>query len=85
MKVKKGRALIALECAASATAGCSGELSLLTPKPVKLGGVQAIAILGTQDFSLAAGEEETLRVKLAKGADKLVKKGKIAVEAEIDL
>src|SRR5829696_1349414 len=57
-KLKRGTytARVRVECPAAEAGGCEGALSLLTAKPVRIGGVKVQALLGSKRYALATGE-----------------------------
>jgi Ca2+-binding RTX toxin-like protein len=81
LPVRRGRAVIELSCAATATGGCDGILRLLTARAVRLGGVRGVVLLGQVAYELDAGETETVRVKLARGHQKLARRDEISAKA----
>lgn len=62
-------------------ARCGGSLELRTAKPVKLGRLQAVVLLGSTRFSGAAGSTPVVRVRLSAAARSLLRPGrKLAVD-----
>jgi Ca2+-binding RTX toxin-like protein len=83
-KLKRGTftARISVECPATEAGGCQGALSLLTAKPVRIGGVKAQALLGSKRYALKGGERKTLAIKLPKGVDKVGRRGTLSLLAQ---
>lgn len=62
-------------------ARCGGSVELRTAKPVKLGRLKAVVLLGSARFSGAAGSTPVARVRLAAAARSLLRPGgKLAVD-----
>jgi Ca2+-binding RTX toxin-like protein len=81
-RVVKGAANLRISCPA-ASSGCTGSLLLVTAKAVRVKGLKAQLMLGRKQYSLRAGEARTLKVKLAAGALRLARKGKLAASVRI--
>jgi Ca2+-binding RTX toxin-like protein len=82
VKVRKGTASIRLSCPASSPSNCTGSLAVRTATGVRLGGLKVVVQLGSARFDIAAGVSKTLRVKLAKGSERLARpKGRLKVLA----
>jgi hypothetical protein len=80
VKVRSGKASIKVSCPAISADSCTGSLAVRTAKGVKLAGLKFVVQLGSARYDLAPGASKTLRVKLAKGAQRLAdKKGHLAV------
>lgn len=62
-------------CAATATAGCKGNVELVTAKPVSAGKVKGVLSLGTAAFNVAAGQTAEVRLRLPSKWETLAKKG----------
>ena len=73
-RVAANRALILLVCGADVA--CQGQLGLLSGSPGKVAAKQRS--LGTSDYLVAAGKEETVTVKLNKRGKALLRKKKKA-------
>ena len=71
LKVKRGAASIKVNCPAASPANCTGSLALLTAKRIKLAGLKVTLRLGTTRYDLVAGASRRLKVKLAKGSQRL--------------
>jgi Ca2+-binding RTX toxin-like protein len=71
VKVKRGIASIKLSCPADSTANCTGSLTLRTAKAVRLSGLKVVVQLATKRYNIAPGASTTLKVKLAKGSQRL--------------
>jgi hypothetical protein len=73
---------IKVRCPASSPRNCTGSLTLRTAGSVRLAGVKAVLRLGSTRYNLAPGATSTLRVKLAKGVQRLAdSKGHLKVLA----
>ena len=82
VKVKKGTASIKLSCPASSPGNCTGSLALRTAKRIKLAGLKVTLQLGSARYNIAPGASRTLKVKLAKGSQRLAdNKGRLKVLA----
>ena len=68
---------IAVNCPTSEPGGCRGTLTLTTLRAVAVGRVRAVVVLGTAGFALRSGETRTLRVRLATGAARLARGGRL--------
>jgi Ca2+-binding RTX toxin-like protein len=78
----KRTASIRISCPAGSSGSCVGSLSLLTAKHVKLGGLNAVLQLGSVRYVLASGASASVKVKLARGVERLADRhGRIAVRA----
>jgi hypothetical protein len=72
VKVKRGGAAsIRVSCPVASPANCTGSLALLTAKRIMLAGLKVTLQLGTTHYDLVAGASSTLKVKLAKGSQRL--------------
>jgi Ca2+-binding RTX toxin-like protein len=71
VKVKNGTASIKVSCPVDSPGNCTGSLVLRTAKGVKLAGLKAVLQLGSARYSIAPGASKTLKVKLAKGSQRL--------------
>jgi Ca2+-binding RTX toxin-like protein len=67
----KHTASIRVSCPADSPANCTGSLVLRTARPVHLRGVKAIFELGSARYDIAPGAAVTLKVKLARGSERL--------------
>jgi Ca2+-binding RTX toxin-like protein len=82
VKVTRGTAPIRLTCPSASPLNCSGSLTLRTAGPVRLGGVSAVLQLGSRRYDLAPGASRTLRVRLARGSNRLAdRKGRLRARA----
>ena len=70
-------ALVPVTCPAVETGGCRTTLTLETAKTVRLSGVRAPLVLGSTIADVGAGQSATVRVRLARGAAELAKRGKL--------
>ena len=71
VKVKKGTASIKLSCPASSPGNCTGTLAVRTAKRIKLAGLKVTLQLASARYNIAPGASRTLKVKLAKGSQRL--------------
>ena len=71
VKVKKGIASIKVSAPATAPANSTGSLAVRTAKAVRLAGLKASLQLGSARYNIAPGASKTLKVKLAKGSQRL--------------
>jgi Ca2+-binding RTX toxin-like protein len=71
VKVKRGIASIKVSAPADAPGNSTGSLTLRTAKAVKLAGLKVALQLGSARYDIAPGASKTLRVKLAKGSQRL--------------
>jgi hypothetical protein len=78
--VRTGRRVSARFTVTSGAGGATA-LTVTTRRPVKLGKVRLVALLGSRTIRLQPGQTRTVSVLLAKGSRKLVKKGGLAVRA----
>ena len=82
VKVSKGTASIKVSCPATSAGNCTGSLAVRTAKSVKLAGLKVVLQLGSARYDLAPGASKTLKVKLAKGSQRLAdRKGRLKVLA----
>jgi Ca2+-binding RTX toxin-like protein len=83
-KLKRGvyTARVRVHCPASEPGGCRGTLSLLTAKPVRIGGVKVQALLASKSYALKTNEFRTLKLKLPKGVRKLSHKGTLSLRVQ---
>jgi Ca2+-binding RTX toxin-like protein len=78
VKVKRGIASIRVSSPATAPGNSTGSLAVRTAKPVRLAGLKVTLQLGSARFNLAPGASKTLKVKLAKGTQRLAgRKGQL--------
>jgi Ca2+-binding RTX toxin-like protein len=78
----KGTAAIKVSCPATSPGTCTGSLAVLTAKGVKLAGLTAVVQLGSARYDVAPGGSKTLKVKLAKGTQRLAERnGRLKVLA----
>src|SRR5215207_6828523 len=71
VKVKKGIASIKVSSPAGASGNSTGSLTVRTAKAVRLAGLKATLQLGSARYDIAPGASKTLKVKLAKGSQRL--------------
>ena len=71
VKVKRGVASIKLSAPADASGNSTGTLTVRTAKAVRLAGLKATLQLGSARYNIAPGASRTLKVKLAKGSQRL--------------
>ena len=71
VKVKRGVALIKVSAPADASGNSTGSLAVRTAKRVNLAGLKVTLQLGRARFNIAPGASTTLKVKLAKGSQRL--------------
>ena len=71
VKVKRGIASIKVSSPATAPGNSTGSLVVRTAKAVRLAGLKATLQLGSARYDIAPGTSKTLKVKLAKGAQRL--------------
>ena len=82
LKVANGIARVALTCPANSAGNCTGTLEIRTAGSVKLGGLKVVVRLGSAHYSVAPGTTKTVKVRLAKGAQRLAdRKGHLKVLA----
>jgi Ca2+-binding RTX toxin-like protein len=78
VKVKRGIASIRVSSPATAPGNSTGSLAVRTAKPVRLAGLKVTLQLGSARFNIAPGASKTLKVKLAKGTQRLAgRKGQL--------
>ena len=63
-RLRKATAGIALSCPVTEFAGCRGKLTMLSASKLKIGNVKLVAVLGSVNYTLAAGQTKTFKVKL---------------------
>lgn len=82
-KLKRGvyTARVEILCPAAEAGGCKGTLALQTAKAVNIGGVKAIALVGSKSYTLKAGQTRTLSIKLPKGIRRFSKNGTLSLRA----
>ena len=76
-------ARVSVSCPAAEAGGCRTTLTLQTAKAVKLGRVRASVVLGSKTVRLRGGQRTTVSIRLARGASRLAKRGKLAARARI--
>jgi Ca2+-binding RTX toxin-like protein len=82
VKVRRGTASIKLSCPAISPGNCTGSLAVRTAKSIKLAGLKAALQLGSARYKIAPGASKSLKVKLAKGSQRLAdRKGHLKVLA----
>ena len=71
-----------MSCPAIAPGNCTGSLAVRTAKRVKLAGLKVTLQLGSARYNIAPGASRTIKVKLAKGSQRLAdKNGRLKVLA----
>jgi hypothetical protein len=81
-KVSNGRASIKVTCPATPAGHCTGSLTLLTAKRVKVGGRKLVLKLGSTRYDVRRGATVTLRVKLRQASRQLAdRNGRLKVVA----
>jgi Ca2+-binding RTX toxin-like protein len=82
VRVKRGVASIKVSAPAGASGNSAGTLTLRTAKAIRLAGLKLTLQLGSKRYSIAPGASKTLKVKLAKGSQRLAgSKGRLKVVA----
>jgi Ca2+-binding RTX toxin-like protein len=82
LKARNGVVSVAVTCPANSPGTCTGTLDLLTARSVKIGGLKAVLRLGSARYSVAPGTTKTVKVRLARGAQRLAdRKGHLKVLA----
>jgi Ca2+-binding RTX toxin-like protein len=71
VKVSKGIASLKVSCPAASPVNCTGSLALRTAKAIKLAGLKVVLQLGSARYNIGHGASTTLKVKLAKGSQRL--------------
>jgi Ca2+-binding RTX toxin-like protein len=71
VKVNKGTASFRLSCPAISPGNCTGSLAVRTAQRVKLAGLNVTLRLGSTRYTIAPGRSKTVKVKLAKGSQRL--------------
>jgi Ca2+-binding RTX toxin-like protein len=80
LRVRRGHVSVRVSCPANSSGNCTGSLALLTARHVRLGGLSVVLQLGSARYNVAPGATATLRVKLARGIERLAdRKGRVAV------
>jgi Ca2+-binding RTX toxin-like protein len=75
-------AAIKVSCPASSTGHCTGSVTLSTAGSVRLAGVKARLQLGSARYDLAPGASKRLKVRLARGVERLAdRRGHVKVRA----
>src|SRR5215211_4236589 len=81
-KVKRNTASIKVSCPATSPGNCTGSLAVRTAAGARLAGLKAVLQLGSARYDIAAGSSKTVRVKLARGVQRLADRhGRLAVRA----
>jgi Ca2+-binding RTX toxin-like protein len=79
-KVRRNTTSIKLSCPATSPGNCTGSLVVRTATKARLAGRRAVVQLGTARYDIAAGSSKTLKVKLARGTQRLADRhGRLAV------
>jgi len=82
VKVKRGVASIRVSAPATASGNSTGTLTVRTAKAVRLAGLKVTLRLGSARFNIAPGASKTVKVRLAKGSQRLAgSKGQLKVLA----
>ncbi|HEY1593804.1 MAG TPA: calcium-binding protein [Thermoleophilaceae bacterium] len=82
LHVSKGHVSVRVSCPANSSGNCTGSLALLTARHVRIGGLSVVLQLGSARYDVAAGTTATVRVKVARGIERLAdRKGRVAVVA----
>ena len=71
VKVRRGVASIKVSAPAGASGNSTGTLTIRTAKAVRLAGLKVTLQLGSARYNIAPGASKTLKVKLAKGSQRL--------------
>ena len=80
--LSRGAAPIRVRCLSTASANCTGTLTLRTAKPGRLAGSSAVLKLGETRFEVAPGTSKTVRVRLTKRTERLGdRNGRLGVRA----
>jgi Ca2+-binding RTX toxin-like protein len=83
LKVRGGRATIKVSCPATSSSTCTGSVSLITARAVKLGSLKARVQLGSARYRVAPGTTRTVAVRLANGVRRLAdRNGHLKVVAQ---
>jgi Ca2+-binding RTX toxin-like protein len=81
-KVKRNTASIKVSCPATSPGNCTGSLVVRTAAGARLAGLKAVLQLGSERYDVPAGSSKTLRVKLARGVQRLANgNGRLAARA----
>ena len=82
VKVKRSQAPIRVSCPANSPANCTGSLTVRSAKGVKLAGLKVGVQLGRVRYKIAPGKSKTLKVRLARGSNRLAgRNGRLQVLA----
>src|SRR5215208_1755368 len=84
VKVSKAKrtASLKVSCPAASSGNCTGSLDVLTASGVKFAGLKAVLRLGSARYDVAPGVSRTVRVKLAKGVERIAdRKGNLKIRA----
>jgi Ca2+-binding RTX toxin-like protein len=82
VKVRNGTASIRLSCPVGSSSHCAGSLVVRTASPVKLARLRVVVQLGSARYDVAPGASRTLKVRLAKGSERLAgRTGRLKVVA----
>src|SRR5215204_295361 len=71
VRAKRGSAPIRVSCPAISPGNCTGSLAVRTAQRVKLAGLNVTLRLGSARYTIAPGRSKTVKVKLAKGSQRL--------------
>jgi hypothetical protein len=83
LKAHKRVVQIKVSCPAGSPGNCTGALVLRTAHSVKLGHLRAVLQLGSARYNVAPGTSQTVKVKLARGSERLAdRKGRLQVVAQ---
>ena len=82
--IRRGRAStrLSIACPAAEAGGCTGIVTLVSAKPVRIGSARVVAVLGSARYTLRAGQSKTLTIALPKGVKRLAVKRAIAARAQ---
>jgi Ca2+-binding RTX toxin-like protein len=77
--VRRNTASIKISCPAASSGNCTGALAVVTAKAAKLAGLKAVLQLGSARYDIAPGTTRTVKVRMARGTERLAKNGRLAV------
>jgi Ca2+-binding RTX toxin-like protein len=85
VQIRGGRASTRLRvaCPAAEASGCIGTVTLLSAKPVRIGGQRVAVVLGSARYALTAGQTKRVTIRLPKRVRKLAKGRALAAVAQI--
>ncbi len=76
-------ARVPVSCSNGEAGGCRTTLTVETAKPIRLGKVRAVLVLGSRRVTLRRGQRSTVSIRLAAGAATLAKRRKLATRVRI--